>query len=155
MRRITLAYALKEKKRIVTKLHKYTQMIRVHNLRYEDMKQKVDLAEIYEKYQEEQKHLIELKQAIAVANTSHEIFPRIIAMEELKSEHAMWNVVSTNDDPDINYGPDGTQIVRNKVCQFDRNFVEQIKEKIQNKLDELQDEIDSLNATTYIDLSYD
>ena len=156
MRTITLAYALKEKKRIAGKMADLRNIIRCENVKYEDEKQRYDLHEINKELAEHQKHLIELKSKIAVANATNCIAEHIYEMEELKSELSMWKNLRTDDDPEYHYSTvSGEQLVRNKVCQFDYRFVSQIKEELQSKIEELQDQIDELNATVHIQLSYD
>ena len=156
MRTITLAYALKEKKRIAGKMAELRNIIRCENVKYEDEKQRYDLTEINKELSEHQKHLIELKSKIAAANAMNSISEHIYEMEELKSELSMWKNLRIDDDPEYHYSAvSREQLVRNKVCQFDHTFVSQIREELQLKIEELQDRIDELNATVHIQLSYD
>lgn len=155
MRKINLARALKEKKRIIARVNEIVEWMKSENVHFKDETSNVDLKEKYNDLCELKSQLIELKAKIAKANAESGVARLVYEMEECKSELSMWNRVDTDTNPrrELNYG-DNTANFRERVAFFDFKEVEAKKNCLRERIENLQDRIDGLNATTFIELTF-
>ena len=155
MRTINLARALKEKKRIITRINEIVEWMKTENVHFKDEIPDVDLREKYEKLREYKRQLIELKEKIAKANAQSGIALEVYNMEELKAELAVWNRMNTNVTPDRERDYETKEvIIREKVAFYSFLEVEDKKRELRELIEATQDRIDDLNATTFIELDF-
>lgn len=155
MRTINLARALKEKKRIITRINEIVEWMKTENVHFKDEIPDVDLREKYEKLREYKRQLIELKEKIAQANAQSGIALNVYNMEELKAELAVWNRMNTNVTPDRERDYETKEvIIREKVAFYSFLEVEDKKRELRELIEATQDRIDDLNATTFIELDF-
>lgn len=146
---ISLARALKFKKRIESRLHRLEKDIIGHNSIMKDAEREVDVKERYKEHQGVTEMLIRLR--VAIWKASLPIQPKILAINELKSRVAMLGRMNTNhgliqqnhwrqpDAPPVEY-----------QAEFRKADVDRMVSESERKIDELQDEIDRHNANTNI-----
>ena len=155
MRTINLARALKEKKRIITRINEIVEWMKTENVHFKDEIPNVDLREKYEKLREYKHQLIELKEKIAKANAQSGIALEVYNMEELKAELAVWNRMNTDVTPDRERDYETKEvIIREKVAFYSFQEVEDKKKELRELIEAVQDRIDELNATTFIELGF-
>lgn len=155
MRKINLARALKEKKRIIARINEIVEWMRTENVHFKDETPNVDLREKYEKLREYKHQLIERKEKIAKANAQSGIALEVYNMEELKAELAIWNRMNTDVTPDRERDYETKEvIIREKVAFYSFQEVEDKKRELRELIEAAQDRIDELNATTFIELDF-
>lgn len=155
MRTINLARALKEKKRIIARINEIVEWMRTENVHFKDEIPNVDLREKYEELREYKHQLIELKEKIAKANAQSGIALDVYNMEELKAELAVWNRMNTDVTPDRERDYETKEvIIREKVAFYSFQEVEDKKKELRELIEAVQDRIDELNATTFIELGF-
>ena len=155
MRKINLARALKEKKRIIARINEIVVWMGSGNVHYKDEIPNVDLREKYEELREYKRQLIELKEKIAKANVQSGIALEVYNMEELKAELAIWNRMNTDVTPDRERDYETKEvIIREKVAFYSFQEVEDKKRELRELIETAQDRIDELNATTFIELDF-
>lgn len=146
---MTLAQALKEKNRLTGELSKCWSMVARENSKREDSARVVDVEDTYGKTQLYRDKLIELKTKIGLANGGN--LERIYRLEECKNELKRLNEVHTDDTSD--FQPIGNSSYK----EFKRTVVitaaqiYEMKQRIQQQCNEIQDELDEYNAATIID----
>ena len=115
----------------------------------------MDLREKYEELREYKHQLIELKEKIAKANAQSGIALDVYNMEELKAELAVWNRMNTDVTPDRERDYETKEvIIREKVAFYSFQEVEDKKKELRELIEAVQDRIDELNATTFIELGF-
>jgi len=155
MRKINLARALKEKKRIIARVNEIVEWMKSENVHFKDETSNVDLYEKYANLWELKGQLVELKEKIAKANAESGVTRLVYEMEEFKAELAMWNRVNTDTTPDRVWSyEDNTVNLRERVAFFDFKEVEAKKNCLRERIENSQDRIDDLNATTFIELTF-
>ena len=155
MRKINLARALKEKKRIIARINEIVEWMRTENVHFKDEIPNLDLREKYEELREYKRQLIELKEKIAKANAQSGIALEVYNMEELKAELAVWNRMNTDVTPDRERDYETKEvIIREKVAFYSFLEVEDKKRELRELIEATQDRIDDLNATTFIELDF-
>lgn len=155
MRKINLARALKEKKRIIARINEIVVWMGSGNVHYKDEIPNVDLREKYEKLREYKHQLIELKEKIAKANAQSGIALNVYNMEELKAELAIWNRMNTDVTPDRERDYETKEVtIRERVAFYSFQEVEDKKKELREMIEATQDRIDDLNATTFIELDF-
>lgn len=155
MRKINLARALKEKKRIIARINEIVEWMKSENVRFKDETPNVNLKEKYNDLCELKGQLVELKEKIAKANAESGVTRLVYEMEEFKAELAMWNRVNTDTTPVRERScEDNTVTLRERTAFFDFKEVEEKKNCLRKKIENSQDRIDDLNATTFIELTF-
>lgn len=155
MRKINLARALKEKKRIIARINEIVEWMRTENVHFKDEIPNLNLREKYEELREYKRQLIELKEKIAKANAQSGIALEVYNMEELKAELAVWNRMNTDVTPDRERDYETKEvIIREKVAFYSFQEVEDKKRELRELIEATQDRIDDLNATTFIELDF-
>jgi len=150
--KMTLAKALKEKNRLAGKM-KVFNACRNENIYFEKDKPKIDVMQVYKKNLEDCKKMFTLKTAIAKANAEHGVCEKMYEMEELKGIIIWLNILCTDIVPVRQINPvTGNEDVTNKCAFISYEFKEAEIERIQTRIDQLQDEIDEINASATIDV---
>jgi hypothetical protein len=145
--KIRLSKALKEKVRLVNEMNKAFEPIQSKNSYLKKNELKFDLDKQYDEYVEKRRELIDIKTKVFIANFS--IYREILLMAELKDELSKWRNVSTNEGFHQSYGQQEPQ---EYVVHYDEIFVKNKTEKIQKRIDELQEQIDVFNMSAEIEI---
>lgn len=158
--RVTLARALKEKKRIAGKINTLEQFVRDNNI-YEvennelpsyKVEKKRDVLEKMDALTAARKRMVEVKEAIAKANAENGICGLVYEMEECKSEISFLNRMDTTARPhqfDVN----GFAVFVGRIAQISQEDVDNKVEALTKRVEQLQDKIDEINATSFVDIS--
>jgi hypothetical protein len=151
---MSIARALKEKNRISGKIAKLQYQVNQVN-RFEDgKKQDFNSRELLTQLQEEWAHLINLKNKIAAANIG--IADKLIKLTEAKAELQFWNTF-TNAGQEVEVSTKSVfknrEYVDVEVKTFSTITSKEIhdnRERVQQLIETLQDDIDEYNAKTQI-----
>ena len=146
---ITLAQALKEKNRLAGEISRCWTMIARENSKREDIPRVIDVAETYKKVQLYKEKLIELKTKIGLANAGN--LERIYRFEECKNELNRVNDICTVVPSDFQERGEGNYKEFKRTVIFTAAQVYEMREKLQQECNDLQDELDAYNATTKIE----
>ena len=144
---ISLAQALKEKKRLVGEIAKLWQMVQHENARWENQTRTMDPHEALKLIDEYTLKLIELKTKIGKANEGN--LANIYALEEYKSQINRYEGIET--DEEVRYWGANDEYMRKKTVLLQKSDVYQELKTLQLKCNRLQDELDEYNATHKIE----
>ena len=151
MTMITLAKALKLKKRIVQKLSQVQTDIAANNSTMVGAVKEVDVKALIDLRATLVASLIELKVKLATANLS--IVPKILRLAELKSENTWLGTVGTQ------RGKVKRSSYSEEIDEFETVLTKaDVDAKVKANeavIDQLQEELDAYNATTKIDFIYE
>lgn len=154
---ITLARALKLKNRLAGRLTRLGQRAVAHNSRVDTAKKIYDTHTVFIEYADVQAQLVEVKTKIQHGNAS--IAGKIIQIGELRSEISLLQGMTVTEGPvsqfRISSALDDKEIVHNFVASIGAETRDRQVSLIELDIDNLQDDIDSHNATMKIDLSFD
>lgn len=155
MRKINIARGMKEKKRLISRIKEFCDLVENNNVYFKDETHDVDLKVKETEFRQLQGNLIELKTKLAEANASAGIAAKIYRMEELKSELSTWKEVDTDVNPVRRIDPESkVTVVRERASHFSFNEVDSFKKSLREEIEKLQDEIDDLNAKTFIEVTF-
>ena len=158
-KKMTIARALKEKERISRRLARATELFMSVNCVRAGEPREVDAKEAYEAMQKIRRRHVAMKKAIAVANAG--VSPILAEMLAVKAELAFYTnlgrckeveFVDTWVDDE-----DGEKVRKRERIVYD-SFINdkmrrEIMEKLTERIDDLQDEVDDFNATHFVELS--
>lgn len=154
--RMTLAKALKEKKRLAGRISELEQKIQANNVFSKENEncpvkfEKIDIVEDYNKYVDYHDRMAKMKSIIAQANAENGISLLVYEMEELKSHLSFLKRLNVNVKPEKEFIGD-KMVFFEKEAQISYEDVTATKENIQKKIEYLQDRIDDLNATVTVE----
>ena len=144
--KMTLARALKEKERISRRLARARELFMSVNCVRAGEPREVDAKEAYEAMQSIQRRHVAMKKAIAVANAG--VSPILAEMLVVKAELFVDKWVESED---------GEKERRREKVVYDSFINEktrrEIMEKLTERIDDLQDEVDEFNATHFVELT--
>ncbi len=146
---MSLAQALKEKNRLAGELARNWMMIARENSKREDSPRVIDVAETYRKVQLYKEKLTELKTKIGLANAGN--LERIYRLEECKNELNRLNAIGTDETSDFQAISDSNYKEFKRTVVFTAAQIYEMREKIQQECNDIQDELDSYNANTKIE----
>lgn len=150
--KMTLARALKEKNRIIGKMKDFMPNCR-NNVYFVKDVPKINLVKIYNEYIKNMKRLVSLKAAIAKANAENGVCDRMYELEELKSVMNIFNYITTDCTPVRSINPvTGKEDIQMKDCFISFDLKQGEMDRIQERINQLQDEIDEINASVTIDI---
>jgi hypothetical protein len=151
---ITLARALKLKNRLAGQLSKLGGRAVAHNSNVKGAVNPYNSVEVFEEYEEVQAKLVEVKTSIQLANAS--IVRKIIEIGETRSQISLLQGINVTEGPvhQTNYGND-TETVREYEAAIGAAQRDVMIAALELDIDNLQDDIDSHNATMQIDLTFD
>ena len=160
--KVTLARALKEKKRIAGRINTLEQFIRNNNVYEVENKElpsyKAEkMRDVQEKLNELaalRKRMVETKEAIAKANAENGICGLVYEMEECKSEISFYRQIDTSVRP-RSFENNGQTVFIERIAQIPQETVESKIEELTNAIEKLQDKIDEINATVFINIPDD
>lgn len=152
---MNIAKALKEKNRIAGRIKKLQTQMEKYNRQQSGIDSDFNAADIFKALQEEWAHLINLKSKIALANVG--ISDKLVRLSEAKAELVFWVGF------DRYAGKHNEPVAQRKVVngQYEDFFitfdsyitskeVQDHVDRVQKLIEDLQDEVDSYNATTSI-----
>ena len=158
MKEITLSKALKIKSKLAGDLSRaYTQLHRYNSIKIDHLSsEKVaewagKLDKITDSIETISTQLIEVKTAIARANV--EVYPLFFKMNELKSKQSKLSDLPTSDGVVTSRSYSDTSESTYQAYYTEYN-IDEMTLKISNDISELQDQIDTINATTKVMLSF-
>ena len=145
--KVTLARALKERSRIAGRLKRNFAIINNENSAIRGSERSFDLHALYEECQTLYRKLIEIKQIIATANAP--IVGKLVEMDEVKSMIAQLRSINTTVGY-VNRGYGQTNDYMEVVFSASEMTAE--ADKLQERAEQLQDELDAFNALTKVDI---
>jgi hypothetical protein len=143
---MTLAKALKQKNRLAQKINKFQQEIQRENSVQIDDPRKIKVEDLMVKLKETVSQLIKLKIAIFVASTP--MRENILILSELKSEIVFLQSISTKEGKVSEYGDTPIEY----TAAFDKLYIRDRVSKCEDEIDNIQDELDTFNHTTTIEI---
>lgn len=152
MVKINLAKALKNKNRLIGEIKSLQGIIVRDNSQKVGSPPKKDVNEIVKKMNLLIDKLIDLKSKITTANIG--IYHAIAEMSECKSLMDFYRSIPTRDGEEIEhdmYGRGEAMTVTYEAVIKITN-VDEICERLQQRINNLQDEIDSYNGSTFIEI---
>ena len=149
-KKMTIARALKEKERVARKLQSARETLSRVNSVMVGLKRPVDAKEAFEAVQRLQNRFLEIKKAIAAANAG--ISAQLTEMLVVRAEKEYYEKLDCRESSprgDWEISNDGNRVWRTE--QFDAYINEgkrqEIVEALEQRLYDLQDEVDAFNAT--------
>ncbi len=154
-KKMTIARALKEKERVARKLRAARETLSRVNSIVMGMKRPVDAEEIFESVQRLQNRYLEFKKAIAVANAG--ISAQLTEMLVVRAEKEYYEKLDCKEishHGEWETSADGSKVLR--TVPFDAYINEGKRQEIvaalEQRLDDLQDEVDAFNATHSVEI---
>jgi hypothetical protein len=144
--KLTLAQALKMKNRLVSQIKELDTNIKVFNIREDGTPVEYNTLDLFKQRLELTDKLVKLKTAIAVANQP--IVGKIYEQAELKGAMALLKGVVTTGRR--HRASDGT--VTTFTPMIDNKFKDMAIKDMEVELDKLQDELDTFNHSTQIEI---
>ena len=142
---MTIAQALKEKNKKVSKIQKLWSRISQHNSSIEGAEKPYDLEATWEDYNAEVTSLIELKTKIH--NASAPVRDQIFTLSELKTKiNNVRSLNTTNGRFRDRYADDSLEM----EAHFDIKWKDSQMDLIEGQLDAIQEKLDHFNNTTQI-----
>ena len=142
---MTIAQALKEKNKRVANIQKGWEKIAKYNSLNEGVERPYSLTNIYESIAIETAALIELKKAIHEASAP--VRGDIFALSEYKNIAARIKTIDVSQGP-VSERYSSTVTVRS--CEFDVKWQDSEIAAIENKIESIQEKLDSFNHTNHI-----
>lgn len=149
MAQISLAKALKIKKRILAEIKLSKEIVMRENSQIQPTTSTVDVKKEWIKLLSNIDKLVSIKTKIAQANAG--IFHAILKMAELKGLIEFTQHINTTDGEQTESGYHTAAITKKYVAAIKMQDIDSMKTGIQTDLATLQDEIDDFNATTKIE----
>ena len=146
-----LIKALKIKNRVAGDLARAQEIFRRENSRRDDDSSKVDRTEAWNVISSKKAELIRIKTAITKANVG--IYHALAEMEELKGMIRYVQLLDTREGEEVSYeGMNAQKVTYVWTAQLNQEAVDGLITHYQNRLNELQDEVDEYNATTDVEI---
>ena len=146
--KINLSRALKEKNRLIKKIKDIQNFIQMNNVFCEN-ENKIDVISQAEELEKNINKLVDLKSAIAKANSERGISYLVYKMEELKSLASFYKRFSTKTNV-YSYDEEGERV--RQIAQIDYENSVKTVSYLEQQIEDIQDQIDDLNATTFIEI---
>lgn len=145
---ISLAKALKIKNRLAGRLTDTQSNIETYNSVLDTRQDEVDVKKLYELRGQLVEALVTLKTAISDANTKQR--RNLYEIEEVRGSITFLKGLSTRQGAEPAYGREKDQVY---VAVLQKKDVDATVKKMEGRLDELQDQIDTYNVTTKIEVA--
>lgn len=146
--RMNLAQALKAKNRLAGELVRQQQILTRENSRREDSTSKVDRKVVWETILKLSEELGTLKGKITVANIG--IYPMLERMAELKARIAYIASLPKREGVEQEYLGGEQRLAHMWDSFLTQEKVDALTAELQTQLNELQDKVDTYNATTTV-----
>ena len=154
-KKMTIARALKEKERVARKLKSARETLGRVNSVMVGLKRPVDAKEAFEAVQRLQNRFLEIKKAIVAANAG--ISAQLTEMLVVRAEKEYYEKLDCRESSprgEWETSNDGSRVWRTE--EFDVYINEgkrkEIVEALEQRLDDLQDEVDAFNATHSLEI---
>lgn len=147
--KMTLARALRYKKRVVAKISQLEHDIQTYNAVLENAEREINVSEAMNKRDDTVKHLTELK--LAITQGTAPVFPLILEVAEIKSKIAFLGRIPTNHGVTADRWGDGKDV--RYVAIFRKASIQVMVNDLQTKIDDLQAKIDAHNNKTTVEVS--
>jgi vacuolar-type H+-ATPase subunit I/STV1 len=141
-----LAKALKKKNRIAQKISNLQQIIQRENSLRSDDPRKIKVESLYTELDQKVEDIIKLKIAIFIASTP--MRENILRLSELKSKIVFLQGINTTEGKVSNFREEPTEY----TAAYDKLFVRDQVGLCEEKIDEIQDELDKFNHTTEVEI---
>lgn len=145
---ISLSKALKIKNRLAGRMTDTQSNIETYNSVLDTRQNEVDVAKLYELRGQLVEALITLKTAISDANGKQR--HNLYEIEEVRGSITFLKGLNTRTGAEPAYGREKDQVY---VAALKKKDVDITVKKLEGRLDELQDQIDTYNVTTKIEVS--
>lgn len=145
---ISLAKALKVKNRLSGRMNKVTSDIQTYNSVLVEQAEQVNVEKLISLREELMNALIELKSNLVKANIP--IQSLLIRLGELKAKVQFLQGISVQDGS-VRHGYQNTEVVYKAYLK--KNNVDQQVQALEKEIDSIQDELDSFNALTKIEIN--
>lgn len=145
---ISLAKALKVKNRLAGRLTDTNSNIETYNSVLDGRKDTPDVLKLYDLRGQLVNALVSLKTAISDANTKQRC--NLYEIEEVRGTITFLKGLNTKQGSEPTYGREKDQVY---VAALKKSDVDNTVKQLEGRLDELQDQIDTYNVTTKIEVS--
>ena len=142
---ITLAKALKLKNILVRELNSLISRLLTNNSYLKNNAPKYNVIDVVSEIAAKRQELVNLKVAIQVANVG--IVEKLILLGELKNYAANLNSLQTQEGEVTSYHQNQNNFFE---CVINQVSKDEMVKVVQTQIDNLQDDIDTFNATTKI-----
>ena len=142
---ITLAKALKLKNILVRELNSLNSRLLTNNSYLKNNAPKYNVIDVVSEIAAKRQELVNLKVAIQVANVG--IVEKLILLGELKNYAANLNSLQTQEGEVTSYHQNQNNFFE---CVINQVSKDEMVKVVQTQIDNLQDDIDTFNATTKI-----
>jgi hypothetical protein len=149
MARHTLAQALKIKNRQVKKVNEIKRKIQSQNRHADKVAPAYDVEKLWSQLQRESEKLVLIKSAISAANMK--IQPEIYRIAELRGLVAFMQALDKTEGP-VAQGRFGQGEAIVMKAEIGESAASKHVEKLEKRIDELQDSIDEFNAKSRVEL---
>lgn len=149
---VSIARALKEKNRIAGRLRQALEEVGKENAQDVRIPRGIDVLEMYEQAKQLRARLLATKRAIAEAN--HAIVGKILELDEVKAQIAFLNGLNVKEGRFVTTRYSET-IETEVTAVIQKAQVLKEVEALQKQADALQDELDTFNATTFVEIEVD
>ncbi len=151
--RMSVARAMKEKNRLVRSISQLEETFRYNVTEERSSETPVNVNGNIEEWINLKDKLVKLKVAIGKANAESGALQCVYAMEEARGTLSRLNCVPTDVNSTWSRNPvTGEMEEFRRSASISQSQVEDLKNAIQQKVDDLQDKLDEINATTFIEL---
>ena len=151
--KMSLARALKEKNLLVKEISRLRGIMERENSKSEKSTSTVDCALVFDEYTTTKQRLVSLKSAIQRANSETGVQEKIYRLSEMKDTLSFFRGLETKDgkhfEEMLSYRSENP-VELQYTAHFNQEHVDTQEQDINRELADLQDEIDRINATTFI-----
>ena len=154
-KRMTIARALKEKERVARKLRGARETLSRVNSVLMGVKRPVDAAEIFESVQRLQNQYLGIKKAIAVANAGISAqLTEVLVVRAEKEYYEKLDCREASPHGEWETSADGGRVWRTEPydAYINEGKRQEIVAALEQRLDDLQDEVDAFNATHSVEI---
>ena len=145
--KISIAQALKEKKRLAGEISYLWQLFQNENSCLETHKRKIDVKETLQTIDHYTAKLVELKTKISVANQGEHL-RNLEQLAETRKQLSNLSATSGSEDPEPDCHRDRWL---ERTAIIDEEELAEMRRQLRRKMDQLQDQLDAHNAKTEID----
>lgn len=148
---MNIAQALKEKNRVLKKLTNIRDLINLNNKRRSDQhpEDQLDVNDLFNQYNTELAILIDIKAKLAKASVPTQ--GMLAELSNLKILRDFYNDLDTDNTPITYPAYSGPITTINMIVQVNTKQKNQKIRELENRINQLQDELDNFNAATQID----
>jgi hypothetical protein len=148
---ITLAKALKLKNKLTKDIQQVNGRMLQSNQKTDGQKVHFQSDTEYKKLLSLKIKLVEVKRKIAQANSP--IWSKIFEIAEMKGTIQTLSAMNASEFERKSYKPDGTEIVSVTTAFIDETEKAKMIEELETEIEALQDEVDTFNAVTKIEIA--